>query len=81
MVRRIFSFVLCRAFLDDDFAMDPIGDSHFNGSQDNGPLSGDHWENELMGAKTTSGMCVCFCVRACVCVCARTHMFYLVLSV
>ena len=43
-------------FLDDEFAIDPIGDTHFNGSQDNGPLSGDHWETELMGAKTTSGM-------------------------
>lgn len=42
-------------FLDDEFAIDPIGDTHFNGSQDNGPLSGDHWETELMGAKTTSG--------------------------
>ena len=46
-------------FLDDEFAIDPIGDTHFNGSQDNGPLSGDHWETELMGAKTTSGMYVC----------------------
>ena len=44
--------------------MDPIGDNHFNGSQDNGPLSGDHWENELMGAKTTTGMYVCVCVFA-----------------
>ena len=39
----------------DEFGLDPIGDTQFNGSQDNGPLSGDHWESELMGAKTTSG--------------------------
>ena len=50
-------------FLDDDFAIDPIGDTHFNGSQDNGPLSGDHWETELMGAKTTSGMYLCMSIH------------------
>jgi len=46
---------VCSGFLDEEFAIDPIGDTHFNGSQDNGPLSGDHWETELMGAKTTAG--------------------------
>ena len=50
--------ITCSGFLDDEFTIDPIGDTHFNGSQDNGPLSGDHWETELMGAKTTSGMYV-----------------------
>ena len=57
----------CSGFLDDEFTIDPIGDTHFNGSQDNGPLSGDHWETELMGAKTTSGVCVRVSVRMRVC--------------
>lgn len=53
-------YFTCSGFLDEDF--DPIADTHFNGSQDNGPLSGDHWETELMGAKTTSGMYACTCI-------------------
>ena len=76
--------VLYSGFLDDEFTMDPIADTHFNGSQDNGPLSGDHWETELMGAKTTSGayclydavfikpICMIYqyvYMRVCVCVC------------
>ena len=59
------TFIACSGFLDDEFTIDPIGDTHFNGSQDNGPLSGDHWETELMGAKTTSGTYVHTCMYVC----------------